>query len=287
MEMHQQSITDQQGTMTIMRWEALTGDQFPKAIEQSQGVCLIALSVLERHGHHLPLGTDMFVGHALLDRVAQMEPVLLFPDYFLTQIPEARHCAGTISIDPALMVRLLDNVCREIARNGVKKIVLVNCHGGNSSFLPLFTEWQLATPHDYAVYLVQPHAVIYGATGLPWAAESDGHAGPSETSMMLQARPDLVDLSQVPTFDEGQALHRLRALEEAGVRTGMWWYAQYPTHYAGDARLASAEAGEDLLERMAQHVVRAVRAIKADTETLRLQNEFYAASQVPAPPRLP
>jgi creatinine amidohydrolase len=105
--------------------------------------------------------------------------------------------------------------------------------------------------------------------------------------MMLRARPEFVALSQVPTSDEGQALHRLRALEEAGVRTGMWWYARYPTHYAGNARLATTEAGEDLLERMAQHVARAVRAIKADTETLRLQNEFYAASHTPTIPHLP
>ena len=270
-----------------MRWEELTGDQFAGAVEQSQGVCLMALSVLERHGHHLPLGTDLFVGHELLDRVAELEPAIVFPDYFFTQIPEARHCVGTISIEPDLMLRLLDNVCREIARNGLKKIVLVNCHGGNNSFLPFFTEWQLSSPRDYVVYLVQPHTVIYGAKDLPWAAETDGHAGPSETSIMLQARPTLVDRSQVPTYDEGKALNRLQALEEAGVRTGMWWYARYPTHYAGNATSASTEAGEHLLEQMAQHVVRAVRAIKADKETPRLQNEFYTASLGPGVPRLP
>jgi creatinine amidohydrolase len=287
MQMSKQSASEPQGKLTTLRWEELTGDQFPAAIEQSQGVCLIALSVLERHGHHLPVGTDLFVGHELLNRVAQMEPAVIFPDYFLTQIPEARHCVGTISIDPELMVRLLDNICREIARNGLKKIVLVNCHGGNNSFLPLFTEWQLSSPRDYVVYLVQPHSVIYGATGLPWVAEMDGHAGPGETSMMLQARPDLVNLSHVPAQDEGQSLQRLQALEEAGVRTSIWWYARYPTHYAGNAHPSTTEAGNDLLERMAQHVARAVRAIKADTETQRLQNEFYAASLAPTVPRRP
>jgi creatinine amidohydrolase len=270
-----------------MRWEELSGDHFAQAVELSQGVCLIALSVLERHGHHLPLGTDLFIGHELLTRVAEVEPAIVFPDYFLTQIPEARHCLGTISIDLDLMLRLLDNVCREIARNGLKKIVLVNCHGGNNSFLPFFTEWQLAQPHDYVVYLVQPAEALYGATGLPWTPENDGHAGPGETSLMLLARPDLVNRHQLPTTDEGKALHRLQALEEAGVQTGMWWYADYPTHYAGNATPATAEAGERLFEQMVQHVVRAVQVIKADTETERLQQEFYAASQAPTVPRLP
>jgi len=248
---------------------------------------LIALSVLERHGHHLPVGTDMFIGHELLTRVAELEPAVVFPDYIFTQIPEARHCVGTISIDPDLMLRLLDNVCREIARNGLKKIVLVNCHGGNNSFLPFFTEWQLARPRDYVVYLVRPNSARDGATGLPWTSEMDGHAGAGETSLILAARPDLVDMQQVPTIDEGRALNRLQALSEVGVRTGMWWYADYPTHYAGNASPATAEVGDRLFEMMAQHVARAVRAIKADTETERLQNEFYAASQAPSVPQIP
>ena len=102
-----------------MRWEELTGDRFAAAVEECEGVCLIALSVVERHGHHLPLGTDMYEGRGILERVAAQEKVILFPDYIFTQIPEARHLAGTISIDGDLMIQLLDNVCREIARNGL------------------------------------------------------------------------------------------------------------------------------------------------------------------------
>jgi len=45
-----------------MRWEELTGDQFPQAVQAAQGVCLLPLSCIERHGHHLPTGTDMFIG---------------------------------------------------------------------------------------------------------------------------------------------------------------------------------------------------------------------------------
>jgi creatinine amidohydrolase len=94
-------------------------------------------------------------------------------------------------------------------------------------------------------------------------------------------------MQQVPTIDEGKALHRLQALKDAGVRTGVWWYADYPTHYAGNASPATAEAGDLLFEKMAQHVARAVRVIKADTETERLQTEFYTASQKPSIPPLP
>jgi creatinine amidohydrolase len=265
-----------------MQWAELTGDQFAAAVAQSGGVCLVPLSVLERHGHHLPLATDMYIARELCQRAAAREPAVQFPDYIFTQIPEARHLAGTISIDGDLMLRLLDNVCREIARNGLKKIVLVNAHGGNHGLLSLFNMLQLAGPRDYVVYLVQPVEMMFGGTlDTPWDPASDGHAGPGETSMILALRPDLVDMSQVPIGDEGKARNRLQALREAGVQTGIWWYADHPTHYQGDAGLATRDAGEQLLETMAEAVARAVRAIKADDVTPRLQDAFHRAAAAP------
>jgi creatinine amidohydrolase len=264
-----------------MRWEELTSNRFAEAVKECEGVCLIALSVVERHGHHLPLGTDMYEGRGILERVAKQEPVILFPDYIFTQIPEARHLAGTISIDGDLMLKLLDNVCREIARNGLKKIVLVNAHGGNG-FVNFYNMLQLYQPRDYVVYLVNPFFAAFGGQlELPWPREEDGHAGPGETSMMLALRPDLVNMDLVPTDSEGKARNRLQALREAGVQTGIWWYADHPTHSAGNAACATGAAGEEMLDVMADAVARAVRAIKADTEAKRLQDEFFAGSAAP------
>jgi hypothetical protein len=83
-----------------MRWEELTGDHFPRVVEQVGGVCLLPFSCIERHGHHLPLGTDMFIGRELCRRTAALEPVVIYPDFFYTQILEARHMPGTIGIEP-------------------------------------------------------------------------------------------------------------------------------------------------------------------------------------------
>jgi creatinine amidohydrolase len=266
----------------MMRWEELSSDRFAEAVKECEGVCLVALSVIERHGHHLPLGTDMYEGRGVLSRVAALEPVIEFPDYFFTQIPEARHLPGTIAIDGELMIKLLDNVCREIARNGLTKIVLVNAHGGNFGLNAFFNMLQLYTPRDYVVYLVNPIGAATGGLELPWERSADGHAGPGETSMMLALRRDLVHMALVPDADEGKAKNRLQALREAGVQTGIWWYADHPTHYQGDASFATAEAGEQILDAQAQYIARAVRAIKADTETKRLQDEFFAGSAIPS-----
>ena len=129
-----------------MYWEELTGDQFPQAVAAAQGVCLLPLSCIERHAHHLPLGTDMYIGRELCRRAAEIEPALIFPDFIFTQILEARHCPGTIAIEPDLILRLLDNICREIARNGLTKIIIVNAHGGNNYLIHFFAANPVGQP---------------------------------------------------------------------------------------------------------------------------------------------
>jgi creatinine amidohydrolase len=261
-----------------MRWEELTGDQFPQAVQAVQGVCLLPLSCIERHGHHLPTGTDMFIGREMCQRAAALEPAIVFPDFIFTQILEAQHVPGTIAVEPELFLRLLDNVCREIARNGLKKIVIVNAHGGNDSLIHFFAQIQLASPRDYVVYVAEPFHVGEedAAIKAQWQTTVDGHAGESETSEILAIRPDLVHADQLPADGEGLPLDRLKVLRDLGVYTGIWWYADHPTHYRGDGRPASAEKGQQVLDSYAHALVRVIRAIKNDQETRRLQDEFFA-----------
>jgi creatinine amidohydrolase len=262
-----------------MFWEELTSDEFPQAIET--GVCLLPLSVLERHAHHLPLATDMYIARDLCRRAAELEPAVIFPDFIFTQILEARHAPGTIAIDADLILRLLDNVCREIARNGLRKIVIVNAHGGNNSLIHFFVQTQLASPRDYAVYVAEPplSAEDQAAVKAQWETSVDGHAGEGETSMIMAIRPDLVQRDQLRSDGEGMPQGRLKALRDLGIDTGIWWYADHPTHYRGDGTPATAAKGELVLSARARALAQAIRLIKADTETSRLQNEFFAASQ--------
>ena len=266
-----------------MNWQELTSDEFPQAVADAQGVCIVPLSVIERHGHHLPTGTDMFIGREVCQRIAALEPVVVFPDVIFTQILEARHVPGTIALDGDLIVRLLDNICREIARNGMKKIVLVSAHGGNYLLTRFFAQVQLESTRDYVVYVADPQLspAEEQAQADVWETTVDGHGGEQETSEILAIRPELVHLDRASTDGEGLPLDRLKALNEAGVYTGIWWYADHPTHYRGDARPATAEKGQRLLDSYAQSVARAVRLIKQDDVTPRLQQEFFAAGDQP------
>ncbi len=263
-----------------MRWEELTSDQFAEAVEAVQGVCVVPLSVIERHGHHLPMATDMYIGREVCNRAAAIEPAIVFPDYIFTQILEAKHCPGTIAIDADLMLKLLDNVCREIARNGLKKIILASAHGGNGHLLPFFAQAQLQSPRDYTIYVAAPHLepAEDAALTAQWETAVDGHAGEFETSAIMAIRPDLVHADQIPANGEGMPLGRLDLLQQKGAYTGIWWYADHPTHYRGDAKPSTAQKGELFLSSQANALARVIRVVKADQETKRLQDEFYAAS---------
>lgn len=267
-----------------MHWEELTSDMFPQAVAAAEGVCLLPLSCIERHAHHLPLGTDMYIGREFCRRAAALEPALIFPDFIFTQILEARHCAGTIAIEADLILRLLDNVCREIARNGLKKIVIVNAHGGNDHLMHFFLQTQLSNPRDYVVYVAQPQMSTEDAAAISaqWDTEVDGHAGEIETSAIMIIRPDLVHKDQLRADNEGMPLDRLKQLSEVGVSTGTWWYADHPTHYRGDGTPATAEKGNRWLDASARAFAKAIRAIKDDTVTSHLQDEFFAASARPS-----
>jgi len=260
-----------------MRWEELTGDQFPDAVKQAECVCLLPLACIERHGHHLPLGTDMFIGRELCRRAALLEPAVIFPDFFFTQILEARHTPGTFGIEPELIIRLLENTCREIARNGLTKIVIVNAHGGNEHLIHYFAQIQLASRRDYVVYVPQPaYQAEEPATAAQWETVIDEHAGERETSSILAIRPELVRLGSLPSDGEGMPLGRLKRLRDQDTYVGIWWYADNPTHYCGDSRPATPQKGEAWFADRSRALANAIRTIKNDKDAKRLQDEFFA-----------
>lgn len=257
-----------------MNWLDLTAPEFVKAVEQAQGVCVIAVGVLEKHGEHLPLGTDVLVGQKVAEEAAAREPVVVFPQYCFGQIFEAMHQPGTVAIRPELQMALLENLCEEIARNGLKKIVLLNAHGGNEFFLSYFAQTMLSRPRDYHVYVIRL-GHYYPVKDPDWQrmkqTDVDGHAGESETSMVLAAYPQLVKMEAIG--GDGMPARRLAHLPN--VYTAFGWYADYPDHYSGDAKYGSVEKGRFLMDRAAENVAGILRAIKTDTAAAGLAAEFY------------
>jgi creatinine amidohydrolase len=261
-----------------VHWEELTAADFRDAIKQAQGTCLLPIGILEKHGPHLPLGNDLLnVRYAALS-AAQQEYAVVFPEYFYGQIFEAKHQPGTVAYSRGLQLQLLQETTDEMARNGCKKVIIVNGHGGNPNLLNFFAQSQLESPHDYVVYV---QGLARSGAGEPQHKSpraGDQHAGESETSMSMIARPDLVHLDRA-TQESGADQARLKL--PTGLYTGIWWYARFPNHYAGEGAAASRELGEFEAKTWIAAIVQSIRAVKADQESLRLQNEFYERSKHP------
>lgn len=259
------------------QWEELTAPDFVKAIHQAQGVCVLPFGIIEKHGPHLPLGTDLIdVRFAVANATAQ-EYAVVFPPYYFGQIFEAQQQPGTLAYSLSTQLTLLQETVKEMARNGCKKVVIVNGHGGNQSLLPLFGQAQLATPRDYVVYLIDLPS--HNPPGRPQPkSKIDMHAGETETSEMLIARPDLVHLDRAQT-QSGVDQHRLDL--PPSVYTGIWWYAKFPEHYAGEGAVATKELGAFDQKAWSTEIATALHAIKADTDSLKLQTEFFDKSQHP------
>lgn len=257
------------------RWDELVASDFPKALEKSSKTCILPIGILEKHGPHSPIGTDLIHVREWAAHAVKSEYAVVFPDYFYGQINEARHQPGTFALPSDIIYKLLEATCDEIARNGFDKIVILNGHGGNPEFLHFFMQSLLNKRHNYAVYLYSPEYDKDFATAYRKMHKSpmdgDEHAGESETATLMYYRPDLMRMDRAAT--ESGADQKRSDLP--GLYTPIWWYSSFPNHYAGEGDKATAEFGKFITDHEIASFIKALKEVKADTKTIPLQNEFY------------
>jgi len=259
------------------RWDELTASDWNTALEKSNYTCILPIGILEKHGPHGPLGSDLIKVREWSARATQREYAVVFPDYFYGQINEAKQQYGTFSLPSGLAMQLLEATCQEMGRNGFKKIIIVNGHGGNPQMIRYFIQNQLEKKRDYVVYFFDPktpkEVAEKAAKMRKSEASYDMHGGENETSSLLYLRPDLVKLDR-STNESGENQYRLQLSKD--LYTAIWWYAAFPNHYAGKAEVSSVELGKLLSESMIESLTNAIKAVKADHQSLQLQNEYFS-----------
>jgi len=265
-----------------VHWEDLTADDFVHALKLSHETCMIPIGIIEKHGPTGPMGTDLMNGRYVAELAAKAEYVIIFPPYYFGQISEARHQPGTLAYPAKLQMELLQFTVEEMSRNGCKKIILQNAHGGNTNWLHYFVQTQLDTQHDYVTY---GYFGGGGASdpGYPAAAKAsrpgvDGHAGEGEISNVMAHTPQDVHLDRSGT-ESGADQKRLNL--PPSLYTGMFWYGSFPNHYQGDAAGATAARGKASTDYAAAKLAEAIKAVKADTAAMALQNEYFEKTHHP------
>jgi len=273
-----------------MLWTEILSGRFAEAVEKANGVCAMAVGCLEHHGRHLPLGQDVLYTEGILERAAEKEPVVIFPPMYFGEKQGAGEYQGTVIFSSKLIFDILTESCAEMARNGFKKIVLVNGHGGNTSMLSNFARSVLYDKNDYMVFVyraedtwpqVRDMLDIYESdkSYFPELTESDievlksyldnpttqGHGGLFETAMTLGIRPDLADLSKIGEVD-GRPTHILDNIKKAGFYTPFGWMADYPNSLASVAYADNNERiGRSAVKLCADKMARDFKVLKEDT----------------------
>jgi len=266
----------QQSLALPSRWDELVASDWANALKLSDSTCILPIGVLEKHGPHGPIGTDLIRVREYAARATKKEYAVVFPDYFYGQINEARHQPGAFALPERVVWDLLEATCDEIARNGFKKILIVNGHGGNPELLHYFMQTRLEKRRNYAVFLYEPRTddpdfdKKFAALSKGDLSKGD-HAGEMENSEVLYLRPELVKLDSAKN-ESGMKQNRLNLTD---IYTPIWWYAGYPNHYDGDGSRSTVALGKLEVDHVVDGIARALKVIKADRQTLKLQDEFF------------
>lgn len=253
------------GSVKSFIWGELT---WPEAQERFQQVDIALLPVgsIEQHGPHLPLDTDAYDAEYLARQVARScsnpKPfVLPLIAYGISY--EHDDFKGTVSIRNDTLSRLVYDIGISTARNGIKKLVIINGHGGNTPAL------------NYAAQMITRDARIFVCVDSGETSEvdvykfistpNDVHAGEIETSTSLATRPHLVKMAQAPTSIPQFSSRYLNFTSRRGVS----WYAYTqnlsPDGVLGNAAGATAEKGRKIWKIMIAHLVALVEDLKSMT----------------------
>ena len=205
-----------------VHWEELTASD-SRRHSPSQGTCLLPFGILEKHGPHLPIGTDLLdVRYAAL-HAAEQEYAVVFPEYYFGQISEARHEPGTIAYSREHATRTAPGNHR---RDGPQRLQ-ESPHRERSRRQRQPAALLRPNPTRQAARLcrLRVRRAHAAAGGPARKTKIDMHAGESETSKMMISRPDLVHMDRAAN-ESGADQARQKIPED--VYTGIWWYTRFP-----------------------------------------------------------
>ena len=290
-----------------MLWENLREEEFDAAVKESRGVCVLPIGCVEKHGQHLPVGCDSIMASRLVELAAEKEDVMIFPTAMwlgdvsgyhslqgeLININKSR---GNIAIKISTLMLILEELCDEIHRNGFRKILLVNGHGGNQQLLGQFARVQGYEPKPYATMWTNCWATpdilpenMYPLVQKRWdefsyLTEEDmealarfaktgtggGHGDWREAAFMYAFCPEYVAADKFDA-ESGASTHRADYLTNEGVYHTSSWIMNFPNAYDGFPPFGCSEnIGKATATLAAERLARIFKMLKEDEDCVRM-----------------
>ena len=254
--------------MSVSRhWQELSWTDFSRLPDDT--VAVLPVAAVEQHGPHLPVSVDAMINAGILARALDLAPadaaVLALPMQSVGLSVEHIRFPGTLTLSAETLIAVLTEVGRSVARAGVRRLVILNSHGGQPQVVDIVCR-RLRADGMFAVSCMASRLGLPSEVVLSREEQWYGiHAGLVETSLMLHLRPDLVRMDQAMEFRSNWLAHEdgmSLLTPEGGV--GFGWETQ-DLHQAGalgDARAATAELGATILEYQAARLATLLHEVR-------------------------
>lgn len=234
------------------------------AIDPERTIAILPTAAIEQHGPHLPVGVDTMIAEGMLAELRRQCPddldIRILPVQAVGKSNEHLFARGTLTYTAETALRAWTEIGLSVARAGVRKIVIVNSHGGNLDLVSILSRELRVRAGMLAV------KCQWGGFGAPEGLYSEReikfgiHGGDRETSLMLHFRPETVDMKQAKDF--------VSSAEQASLPpVGPLSYGWIATDLSGDgtvgeAHLATATKGKVTCEHQVAGFIELLRAVR-------------------------
>lgn len=225
-----------------------------KQLPKEDALVILPVGAVEQHGWHMPVMTDALIGEALLTQTIELlseeANVWLLPPVSYGKSNEHLDYAGTFSLSPATLMNVLSDIGASLQRNGFRRLLLFNTHGGNVDLLNVAAR-DIRVSTGLMVFYVNPHSLDTTQDLVSKEEQEYGiHGGDIETSMLMAIKPNWVQdnlkVSEIPDVSALEFLTLEGKIRFAWVMSDISY-----SGIAGDATKATAEKGKVIMERSA------------------------------------
>lgn len=235
-----------------------------EGLDPEKTIAILPTAAIEQHGPHLPVGVDTMIAEGMLGELRRQCPndldIRILPVQAVGKSNEHLHARGTLTLTAETALRTWREIGLSVARAGVRKIAIVNSHGGNLDLISILSR-ELRVEAGMLAVKCQ-----WGNFGAPDGLYSDRevdfgiHGGDRETSLMLHFRPETVDMTKAVDFT---STAEKTTIPPIGPISYGWVSSDLNANgTVGEAQLATAIKGKMTAEHQTTGFIELLRAIR-------------------------